>query len=173
MGFDSVALTDLEEFLNKLLLSDRFKDYCPNGLQVQGSEEVQHIATACSASKAAIEASIAAGANALIVHHGILWGKSPAPIAGMLKGRVAPLIKADCSLFGYHSNPLVNDWATWYNTMYYTAPGKMRWCRKWALSPAAAKARCWRPPNWVAMFLSAAKHPNKPGTKRVKAAATA
>ena len=102
MASNAVSLDQLQTFLNGLLHSDRFKDYCPNGLQVEGRDHVAHIATACSASKAAIEAAIAAGANALIVHHGILWGKSPSPITGMMKGRLAPLLAADCSLFGYH-----------------------------------------------------------------------
>ena len=76
-----VSLSEFTSQLNNLLQSERFKDYCPNGLQVEGRTEISHIATACSASKAAIEASIAAGANALIVHHGILWGKAPTPSA--------------------------------------------------------------------------------------------
>ena len=53
--------------------------------------------------------------------------------------------------------PLANDWATWCSMMCCTAPGKVRWCRKWASSPAAAKARC-EPPNWAATYSSPAKH---------------
>lgn len=88
--------------LDELLLSARFRDYCPNGLQVEGAPDIHLLATACSASKAAIEAAVAAGAQALLVHHGILWNKAPLPVRGMLKGRLAPLLAADCSLIAYH-----------------------------------------------------------------------
>ncbi|TVR08379.1 MAG: Nif3-like dinuclear metal center hexameric protein [Planctomycetota bacterium] len=93
---------DLQRHCSHLLDSERFHDYCPNGLQVEGGETISVIATACTASRAAIEAACAGGAQALLVHHGIIWGKAATPITGMLKQRLAPLLAADCSLLAYH-----------------------------------------------------------------------
>ena len=92
----------LVQHCSQLLESERFRDYCPNGLQVEGGAEVSILATACTASRAAIQAACAAGAQALLVHHGIIWGSAAAPITGMLKHRLAPLLASDCSLLAYH-----------------------------------------------------------------------
>lgn len=86
--------------LDQLLESPRYRDYGPNGLQVEGSDEVTHVATATTASLAACQAAIDAGADALLVHHGIIWGMSP--IVGMMAGRVRTLMKGDCNLIAYH-----------------------------------------------------------------------
>ena len=64
---------ELELYLNDLLEASRYKDYCPNGLQVQGRAEVRHIVTGVTASPALVEAAIEAGADALLVHHGYFW----------------------------------------------------------------------------------------------------
>lgn len=102
MGSDGLSRQGLVDYLHQLLDCGRFRDYGPNGLQVEGCDEILRIATACTASRAAIEAAVSAGANALIVHHGILWDKAPLPVTGMLKGRLAPLLRHDCSLLAYH-----------------------------------------------------------------------
>jgi dinuclear metal center YbgI/SA1388 family protein len=93
---------DLTRHLDDLLEARGFPDYGPNGLQVEGRAEVTRLATACTASKAVIDAAVAADAHALIVHHGLFWGGGHTRITGMLKGRIAPLLQQDCSLLGYH-----------------------------------------------------------------------
>ena len=97
-----ISIRQLADDLHHLLRCDDFRDGCPNGIQVEGGPEVHRLATACTASQAAIAAAVEQKADALLVHHGILWGKDPLPIRGMLKGRVAPLLAADCSLLAYH-----------------------------------------------------------------------
>ena len=63
----------LVDHLQALLEVDRFKDYGPNGLQVEGRAEVRKIVTGVTASLALIEAAIAEGADAIVVHHGLFW----------------------------------------------------------------------------------------------------
>lgn len=91
----------LERHLDQLLDCSRFKDYGPNGLQVEGRDEIGVLATATTASRAACQAAVDAGASALLVHHGLFWGGSPT-IRGMLRTRLGLLLEADCSLFAYH-----------------------------------------------------------------------
>jgi putative NIF3 family GTP cyclohydrolase 1 type 2 len=69
----SVLLKDLVAACDTLLQSQRFKDYCPNGLQVEGAARVSRVALAVTANQAAIDAALAWGAQALLVHHGLMW----------------------------------------------------------------------------------------------------
>ncbi len=95
-------LLELENFLNTFLDIRNFKDYCPNGLQVQGSEKIQKIGFSVSATKEAIEKCIHHNCNSLITHHGIFWNYQKKVLTHQFYNRVAPLIKNDISLFGYH-----------------------------------------------------------------------
>ncbi len=88
--------------LDRLLEPSRFRDYCPNGLQVPGKAEVAKIATGVSASAELFERAIAAQADLLIVHHGIFWGSRPAAIDAPMKRRLKLLFDADVSLAAYH-----------------------------------------------------------------------
>ncbi|WP_374749716.1 Nif3-like dinuclear metal center hexameric protein [Jeongeupia sp. USM3] len=97
-----IARLELENYIGQLLAVDRFRDYCPNGLQVEGRESVGKIATAVTASQAAVDAAIAAGADALLVHHGYFWKSESPAIRGTKKARIAALIKADVNLYAYH-----------------------------------------------------------------------
>ena len=94
--------SELEAHLNALLDCGRFKDYGPNGLQVEGRTEVRKIASGVTASLAFIEAGIAAGADALLVHHGLFWRGQDGRLTGWLAKRVARLMGAGVSLFAYH-----------------------------------------------------------------------
>ena len=93
---------EIESFLRELLSVDRFKDYGPNGLQVQGTDQVRKIASGVTASLAFIEAAIDAGADALLVHHGLFWRGHDGRLTGWLRDRVARLIRADINLLAYH-----------------------------------------------------------------------
>jgi len=88
--------------LDRLLEPARFKDYCPNGLQVPGRAEVAKIATGVSASAELFERAAAAGADLTVVHHGLFWGSTPAAIDARMKRRLKLLFDADMSLAAYH-----------------------------------------------------------------------
>jgi dinuclear metal center YbgI/SA1388 family protein len=92
----------LSTYLSTLLSVDDFKDYCPNGLQIEGKNEIRKLATAVTASKAAIDAATAWGADALIVHHGFFWRNEPLPLVGQKGARIRCAMKADLNIFAYH-----------------------------------------------------------------------
>jgi dinuclear metal center YbgI/SA1388 family protein len=92
----------IESHLQALLRPDTFKDYGPNGLQVEGRREVRHLVSGVTASLAFIEAAIAAGADTLLVHHGLFWRGQDGRLTGWLRQRVARLLAADINLFAYH-----------------------------------------------------------------------
>lgn len=99
----SLKRNELEVFLNSYLNISNFSDYCPNGLQVEGKENIKKIAYAVSATKYSIEKAIEEKADALIVHHGLFWKfHGTKPIIGPFANRLKPLIKNDINLFGYH-----------------------------------------------------------------------
>ncbi|MES2122493.1 MAG: Nif3-like dinuclear metal center hexameric protein [Chlamydiota bacterium] len=97
-----ITLQDLFLHLEQVLSPGEFSDYCPNGIQVEGKKEVQRAAFAVSASVAAIEASVAKGADVLIVHHGIFWNKDPYPVKGAKKKKLQLLLANDMTLLAYH-----------------------------------------------------------------------
>jgi dinuclear metal center YbgI/SA1388 family protein len=92
----------LDEALQMLLRPGDFKDYGPNGLQVEGRAEVRRIVSGVTASLAFIEAAIAAGADTLFVHHGLFWRGQDGRLTGWLKRRVALLMAHEINLFAYH-----------------------------------------------------------------------
>ncbi|WP_217532624.1 Nif3-like dinuclear metal center hexameric protein [Vibrio metschnikovii] len=92
----------LEALLNEILSPQLVKDYCPNGLQVEGKAEIKKIITGVTASKALIEQAIEHQADALLVHHGYFWKGEPEAIRGMKGQRLRQLIKHDINLFAYH-----------------------------------------------------------------------
>lgn len=92
----------LEQHLNRLLEPSRFKDYGPNGLQVEGRATVSHLVCGVTASLALIEAAIAAGADAILVHHGLFWRGQDGRVTGWMKQRLSRLIQHDINLFAYH-----------------------------------------------------------------------
>lgn len=88
--------------LDALLQPERFKDYCPNGLQVEGRAEVRRIVSGVTASLALIEAAIAAGADTLVVHHGLFWRGHDGCVTGWMRQRLALLLAHEINLFAYH-----------------------------------------------------------------------
>ncbi|MDP3082655.1 MAG: Nif3-like dinuclear metal center hexameric protein [Rubrivivax sp.] len=94
--------TQVESCLRELLQPEAFKDYGPNGLQVEGGREVRHIASGVTASLAFIDAAITAGADTLLVHHGLFWRGHDGRLTGWLRERVARLLARDNNLFAYH-----------------------------------------------------------------------
>ena len=90
------------EFLDDLLDSPAFEDYGPNGLQVPGSDDVAKVVTAVSAHQELFERAAASGAQMVLCHHGIFWGKGNGPIDARMKRRLKTLFDADLSLAAYH-----------------------------------------------------------------------
>jgi dinuclear metal center YbgI/SA1388 family protein len=88
--------------LNSLLQPERFRDYCPNGLQVPGRTSVTRVLTGVTASAELFEQAIAERADLLLVHHGLFWGSTPTPIDTRMKHRLKLLFDADMSLAAYH-----------------------------------------------------------------------
>lgn len=94
--------TEIETHLAAQLSVERFKDYGPNGLQVEGRAEVRRVVSGVTASLALIDAAIEGGADALLVHHGLFWRGQDGRLVGWLRQRVARLMAHDISLFAYH-----------------------------------------------------------------------
>jgi dinuclear metal center YbgI/SA1388 family protein len=95
-------LNDIVRELDELLEPGRFEDYCPNGLQVPGREEVSTVATGVSAHLELFEGARAEGAELVLAHHGIFWGSGPGPIDAALARRLRVLFAGDISLLAYH-----------------------------------------------------------------------
>ena len=95
-------LHELVAHLDSALQVQRFKDYCPNGLQVEGRANISRLATGVTASQAFLDAAVSWGADAVLVHHGYFWqGESPV-ISGMKRRRLGTLLANDISLLAYH-----------------------------------------------------------------------
>ncbi len=87
---------------NELLQPTRFKDYGPNGLQVEGADTVRHIVSGVTASRALIEAAIDAKADAIFVHHGLFWRGQDGTVTGWMKQRLQLLLAHNINLLAYH-----------------------------------------------------------------------
>ena len=92
----------LDAALDELLQPSRFKDYGPNGLQVEGREQVGRLVSGVTASRALIEAAVEHGADAILVHHGLFWRGQPGTVTGWMKQRLALLLAHDINLYAYH-----------------------------------------------------------------------
>ena len=92
----------LEAYLNTLLNVAKFRDYAPNGLQVEGCEDIRRLVTGVTASQALLNAALEWKADAILVHHGYFWKSEAATVVGMKKQRLATLLTNDISLFAYH-----------------------------------------------------------------------
>ncbi|WP_335901269.1 Nif3-like dinuclear metal center hexameric protein [Shewanella algae] len=93
---------ELRQYLGEFLQLDKFRDYAPNGLQVEGKAEIRKIVTGVTACQALIDRAVEAGADALLVHHGFFWKNEPEVLTGMKQCRIKSLLLNDINLFGYH-----------------------------------------------------------------------
>ena len=94
--------SELENYLDSYLDARRFRDYCPNGLQVEGRGQVSTIITGVTASLALLQAAAERGADAVLVHHGYFWRGEDQRVTGMRRERLALLLKCDINLFAFH-----------------------------------------------------------------------
>lgn len=88
--------------LNELLQPERFRDYAPNGLQVEGTNKVQKIVSGVTASRALIAAAIESGADTIFVHHGLFWRGQDGCVTGWMRQRLALLLAHNINLLAYH-----------------------------------------------------------------------
>lgn len=93
---------ELTRYLDQLLESGRFRDYCPNGLQVEGKAEVRRLVAGVTASQALLDAAVAAGADTVLVHHGWFWKNEDGRLTGFRRRRMATLLGHDINLIAYH-----------------------------------------------------------------------
>lgn len=98
----AVALSTLVASANALLQPEQFQDYSPNGLQVEGRDSVSTLVSGVTASLALVDAAIAAGADAILVHHGYFWRGEDPCLVGMKGRRIRRLLQHDISLLAYH-----------------------------------------------------------------------
>lgn len=94
--------TTLADYLDTVLRPGDFRDYCPNGLQVEGRSEIRTLVSGVTASFDLIQAAIAQGADALLVHHGLFWRSDPGVLTGWRRRRVAAVLAAELNVFAYH-----------------------------------------------------------------------
>lgn len=99
---NQVSTQDLASWLDATLQVHRFKDYCPNGLQVEGKTTIRHIITGVTASQALLEAAVARNADAVLVHHGWFWKNENPCIRGPKRNRLALALRHDLNVFAYH-----------------------------------------------------------------------
>ncbi|RFC34901.1 MAG: dinuclear metal center protein, YbgI/SA1388 family [Candidatus Nitrotoga sp. SPKER] len=97
-----MLLNELRDYIASLLEPDRFRDYCPNGVQVEGRAEVRRIASGVTASQRLLKAATAWNADVILVHHGYFWRHEDAAITGIKKQRITHLLQHDVSLLAYH-----------------------------------------------------------------------
>lgn len=98
----SITNKALVKYLSDYLSVTKIRDYCPNGLQVEGKAHINTIVTGVTASQALIDAAIEHQADAIVVHHGYFWkGENPC-VVGMKKHRLQALLSHDINLFAYH-----------------------------------------------------------------------
>lgn len=93
---------ELQQYLDNLLEVGRFRDYCPNGLQVEGRDTIHRVVCGVTASQALLDEAVARQADAVLVHHGYFWRGEDGRITGMRRKRLATLLQHDINLFAYH-----------------------------------------------------------------------
>ena len=94
--------TELDAYLDQYLDVAKFRDYCPNGLQVEGTERVERIVSGVTASADLLAAAIEAHAHAVVVHHGYFWRGEDPRIVGTRRRRIALLLEHGINLYAFH-----------------------------------------------------------------------
>lgn len=97
-----VQLKDLLSYSNNVLEIEQYKDYCPNGLQVEGKSDIKKIVSGVTASQALIDVAIKENADVLLVHHGYFWKGEDARLIGIKYKRIRSLIESGINLLAYH-----------------------------------------------------------------------
>jgi dinuclear metal center YbgI/SA1388 family protein len=102
MNGKEITRNDFERYLKQLLKPELIKDFCPNGLQIQGSDTIKKVITGVTATQALIDRAIVEKADAIVVHHGYFWKNESYVIRGMKHKRIKALLDNNINLFAYH-----------------------------------------------------------------------
>ncbi len=125
----AISPQDLVAFCDDYLETSAFKDYAPNGLQVDGGRNIERIITGVTACEALIDAAIAANADAIMVHHGYFWKGESEPIIGMKGRRIRKLMQHGISLIAYHlpldAHPIIGNNAQLAQALGLTITGAL------------------------------------------------
>jgi len=97
-----VGINELNHYTQQLMQVERFKDYSPNGLQVEGKNDIAKIVTGVTASMALLIAAQQADADLILVHHGYFWRNEDARIVGIKRNRLKFLLQHDLNLMAFH-----------------------------------------------------------------------
>ncbi|RXZ43583.1 Nif3-like dinuclear metal center hexameric protein [Crenobacter cavernae] len=120
--------SELIALLDATLEPWRFKDYAPNGLQVEGAGEVKKVVTGVTASQALLDEAVARGADAVLVHHGYFWKNEDARVTGIKRRRLKTLLENDINLVAYHlpldAHPVLGNNARLAEVLGLTAEGQ-------------------------------------------------
>lgn len=98
----SLTRQGLLAYLEEIMQPGRLRDYCPNGLQVEGRPSIRRIVTGVTACQSLLDAAVTRQADAVLVHHGFFWRGEDGRITGLRKQRLASLLRHDINLFAYH-----------------------------------------------------------------------
>lgn len=98
----STSIRQIQAYIDQLLETSRFRDYCPNGLQVEGRPQVQRVMTGVTACQALLDEAVRWQADLVLVHHGYFWKGEAEPITGIKRRRIGTLLAADINLMAYH-----------------------------------------------------------------------
>ena len=124
-----ISLKRLMEKLDDEFQPGLFRDYCPNGLQVEGKQDINRIVTGVTACQALIDKAIELQADAVFVHHGYFWKGEDATITGMKRRRVEALLRHNISLIAYHlpldGHPTMGNNAQLATLMQWSTEGGM------------------------------------------------
>lgn len=93
---------ELVDYLDGLLVPGKFRDYCPNGLQVEGRAEIVRLVAGVTASQALLDVAVARNADAILVHHGYFWKGEDGRVTGIRRKRLSSLLANDINLLAYH-----------------------------------------------------------------------
>ena len=93
---------ELVNYLDGLMMPGKFRDYCPNGLQVEGCSEVTRLVAGVTASQALLDVAVERGADVILVHHGYFWKGEDGRVTGIRRKRMATLLANDINLLAYH-----------------------------------------------------------------------
>ncbi|MGM0552739.1 MAG: Nif3-like dinuclear metal center hexameric protein [Pseudomonadota bacterium] len=126
-------MIDRDELIRALdaeLEPERFRDYCPNGLQVEGRPGIRRIVSGVTASLALVDAAIGADADLILVHHGYFWKGEPSVVTGMRRERLRRLLQHEINLVAYHlpldAHPSLGNNAQLARYLDFTVEGTLR-----------------------------------------------
>jgi len=172
----SAMRDEIAYYLNDYLQIERFKDYCPNGMQVIGRPEVDRVALGVSANLECFRIAAEQRADMLIVHHGLFWENMPRTVGTMMKARLKMLFEHDITLLGYHlpldAHAEVGNNALWLKQLGFTIEedklGLTRGQTIGAIGTAAKRQTLHGLVEQVSMFTNAKAHVYEYGPQTVR-----